>query len=70
MNDVEGVVQFPAYQASLSYGLMAQAPDVWLNELFPKPARIQFCNGVEGPWQMQLGKGFEAHSVQVEITRI
>ena len=70
MNDVEGVVQFPAYQASLSYGLMAQTPDVWLNELFPKPTRIQFCNGAEGPWQMQLGKGFEAHSVQVEITRI
>ena len=70
MNDVDGVVQFPAYQASLSYGLMAQAPDVWLNELFPKPARIQFCNGVEGPWQTQLGKGFETPAVKVEITRI
>lgn len=67
--DSEGVVQFPAIQASLAYGLMSQTPDAWKNALFPKPIRVQFCNGTEGPWQEKIGDAFES-GANVEISRI
>lgn len=68
-----GLIRMEALQATwfiAEHVATANKTALWTT-LFPPaaPYRIQFCNGVVGPWQTQLGAGFEGDP-QMEITRI